>query len=94
VIAAGLPPAGDGQASGLAEQDRKLSTARGNLDWETHLGTSIDPATADRMHREACQEIGSEFRSADYCSMCGQHWCSVRINREVREAIAGRRERS
>jgi phosphomethylpyrimidine synthase len=82
-VARGLP--------GVAEQDRKLSTARGNLDWQTHLGTSIDPGTADRMHREACQEIGSEFRSADYCSMCGQHWCSVRINREVREAIADRR---
>jgi len=76
---------------GAAEQDRKLSTARTNLDWETHLGSSLDPATADRMHREACQEMGTtERRSADYCSMCGQHWCSLRINKEVREAIKQR----
>jgi len=73
--------------AGAADRDRKLSAARANLDWQTHLGTSLDPATADRMHAEACKEIGAtELRSADYCSMCGQHWCSVRINREVREA--------
>jgi len=77
---------------GAAERDRKLSVARTNLDWETHLGTSIDPATADRMHREACKEIGArELDSADYCSMCGQHWCSARINREVRQVIGKRR---
>jgi phosphomethylpyrimidine synthase len=73
---------------GADERDRKLSVARSNLDWETHLGTSLDPQTADRMHQEACREMGAtERRSADYCSMCGQHWCSVRINREVREVI-------
>ena len=73
---------------GADARDRKLSVARSNLDWETHIATSLDPQTADRMHREACQEMGTtELRSADYCSMCGQHWCSVRINREVRQAI-------
>ena len=77
---------------GAATRDRELSVARSNLDWKTHLATSLDPQTADRMHREACQEIGAtELHSADYCSMCGQHWCSARINREVREALGGRR---
>jgi phosphomethylpyrimidine synthase len=74
--------------TGVAERDRRLSAARSNLDWETHFAESLDPKTADRMHREACREMGTtELRSADYCSMCGQHWCSVRINREVRETI-------
>ncbi len=81
-IARGLP--------GADARDRKLSVARSDLDWGTHLATSLDPQTADRMHREACQEMGTTPDSADYCSMCGQHWCSVRINREVRQAI-GRR---
>jgi phosphomethylpyrimidine synthase len=37
---------------------------------------------------EACGQIeGARPDAADYCSMCGQHWCSVRINRQVREAI-------
>lgn len=91
VVAAKIAAHGADIARGLQgadARDRKLSVARSNLDWETHLGTSLDPQTAERMHREACQEIGTtELRSADYCSMCGQHWCSVRINREVRQAI-------
>jgi len=74
--------------TGVAERDRTLSTARSNLDWETHLATSLDPQTAHRMHQEACQGTGmTERQSADYCSMCGQHWCSARINREVRATI-------
>jgi len=73
---------------GAEERDRKLSTARSNLDWQTHIGESLDPQTADRMHREACEEMGeAHLSSADYCSMCGQHWCSVRINREVRQVV-------
>jgi phosphomethylpyrimidine synthase len=78
-IARGLP--------GAEARDRKLSVARSDLDWGTHLATSLDPQTADRMHREACHEMGTITDSADYCSMCGQHWCSVRINKEVRQAI-------
>ena len=73
---------------GAADRDRRLSRARANLDWETHLAESLDPQTADRMHQEACKEMGpSTPDSADFCSMCGQHWCSVRINREVRDTI-------
>jgi len=70
---------------GTAERDKKLSIARTNLDWKTHLAESLDPQTAERMHRQACKEIGTEeLPSADYCSMCGKAWCSLRINREIR----------
>jgi len=73
---------------GAAERDRRLSAARANLDWETHLSESLDPQTARRMHIEACKEIGeAQSSSADYCSMCGQAWCSVRINKQIRDAI-------
>jgi len=90
VVAAKIAAHGADIARGLegaSDRDRKLSTARANLNWQTHLGESLDPKTAERMHREACKEIDAETPgSADYCSMCGQHWCSVRINKEVREA--------
>jgi len=73
---------------GAADRDRRLSIARANLDWEAHLAESLDPQTAERMHIEACKEIGPEqSSSADYCSMCGKEWCSVRINKEIREAV-------
>jgi len=71
---------------GAAEQDRKVSVARANLDWKTHLTESLDPETAERMYREACKEIGEDkLSSADYCSMCGRQWCSLRINKEIRK---------
>jgi len=95
VVAARIAAHAADIARGLAgadARDRKLSVARSDLDWGTHIATSLDPQTADRMHREACQEMGTTaLDSADYCSMCGQHWCSVRINREVREAIGRQR---
>ena len=73
---------------GAADRDKRLSTARTNLQWQEHLAESLDPQTAERMHLEACKEIGPEqSSSADYCSMCGKAWCSVRINKEIREAI-------
>ncbi len=76
---------------GTAERDKKLSIARTNLDWKTHLAESLDPQTAEKMHRQACEQIGiEELPSADYCSMCGKAWCSVRINREIRDAIKAR----
>ena len=91
VVAAKIAAHGADVARGLkgaADRDRKLSVARANLSWETHLAESLDPETADRMHREACEGIDTGTPdSADYCSMCGQHWCSVRINKEVRRTI-------
>ena len=73
---------------GAAERDRKLSTARTNLDWKTHLAESLDPQTAERMHNQACEEIrAKQPGSADYCSMCGEAWCSVRINKEIHKAF-------
>lgn len=71
---------------GTAERDRRLSTARANLDWPAHLAASLDPKTAERMHSEACSEISEGESSADYCSMCGKAWCSLRINKELRQA--------
>jgi phosphomethylpyrimidine synthase len=71
---------------GTAERDRRLSTARANLDWRAHIAESLDPKTAERMHSEACREISEGESSADYCSMCGKAWCSLRINKEIRQA--------
>jgi phosphomethylpyrimidine synthase len=73
---------------GASDRDKRLSTARANLDWKVHLAESLDSQTAESMHIEACKEISvNELPSADYCSMCGRDWCSVRINREIRKAI-------
>jgi phosphomethylpyrimidine synthase len=73
---------------GAGERDRQLSIARRNLDWDKHLSKSLDPKTAEQMHIDACKEMGvKKAHTADYCTMCGQKWCSVRINKEIREAM-------
>jgi phosphomethylpyrimidine synthase len=71
------------------KRDRKLSTARANLDWKTHLAESLDPQTAENIHRNKCSThpvSGSEL--TDHCTMCGRQWCSVRINKEIRNGIS------
>lgn len=75
---------------GAADRDKRLSIARTSLDWKTHLAESLDPQTAERMHREACEKANGGLKptlQSDYCSMCGQKWCSVRLNREIQKAI-------
>ncbi len=91
VIAAKIAAHAADVARGLqnaSEQDKKLSIARTNLDWKIHLAESLDPQTAETMHREACIETGTqELPSADHCSMCGRRWCSVRINQEIQNSV-------
>ena len=46
----------------------------------------LDPKTAKEMHDQACRDSGMpDSPNADYCTMCGKEWCSVRINKEIRE---------
>ncbi len=73
---------------GSAERDKNLSIARSNLDWQKHLAESLDSATAERMYHEACERAtDKKVTIADYCTMCGQQWCSLRINKQIREFV-------
>lgn len=73
-----------------AQRDRRISEARANLDWQTHLNEAIDPVTARAMYEEACRESTMPGQGGeDYCTMCGREWCSVRINKELRNAVSG-----
>ncbi|MFH1370406.1 MAG: phosphomethylpyrimidine synthase ThiC [Planctomycetota bacterium] len=73
--------------AGAAEIDERLSVSRANLDWDSHLAQTLDPETAKRMHAEACEGMDKGSADTDYCSMCGRQWCSVRINKEIREKL-------
>jgi len=74
-----------------ADRDKKLSIARSNLDWKTHIGLSLDPKTAQAMHDlagQATKGLINPEADEDFCSMCGKQWCSVRTNKEIRQAFA------
>ncbi len=71
------------------ERDLRISTARANLDWKSHLAESLDPQTAKIMHDQACkQSTMPAEQDPDYCTMCGRDWCSVRINKELKQEAA------
>ena len=74
-----------------AQRDRRLSEARANLDWQTHLDEAIDPKTARAMYEEACKDSTMPGHGGeDYCTMCGREWCSVRINKELRKTVSSK----
>ncbi len=66
-----------------AQRDLDISKARANLDWKSQISLALDPYTAKRMHDEAGKASKMTQSEADYCTMCGHDWCSVRINREI-----------
>jgi phosphomethylpyrimidine synthase len=65
------------------QRDDELSKARFKFDWKRQFELALDPETAQRMHDETLpQEV---FKSAEFCSMCGPKFCSMRITQDVRE---------
>lgn len=75
-----------------AQRDLQLSRARAALDWQTHLDLAIDPKTARQMYEQACRQsrLPSGAHDQDFCTMCGKEWCSIRINKEVRQTLSGK----
>jgi phosphomethylpyrimidine synthase len=72
--------------AGASDRDKRISIARANLDWDNHLSEAMDSEVAQRMHDEACAKSSApESAEGDYCTMCGRQWCSVRINKELKE---------
>lgn len=73
---------------GADKRDRELSIARADLDWKDHIAKSLDPRTAEKLHARACKHIKADnLEDADFCSMCGEKWCSIRINKQIREIL-------
>lgn len=74
--------------NGAAERDKKLSDARAKLDWEKHLAEALDPKTARQIHMNSGKQNQSDsLETADYCSMCGRQWCSIRMSMQIKEAL-------
>jgi len=61
--------------------DDKLSKARADLDWKTHLDLALDSETAHRMHDE------KKLPNTDHCTMCGKDGRSARSSKALRENL-------
>jgi phosphomethylpyrimidine synthase len=69
--------------AGAAHWDDVLSKARFEFRWEDQFNLSLDPETARDFHDETLPAPGAKI--AHFCSMCGPHFCSMKITQEVRE---------
>ncbi len=73
--------------AGARDRDDELSRARYAFDWNRQFALSLDPDTARAMHDETLPH--EAFKTAEFCSMCGPKFCSMKIHTHLAEA-AGR----
>jgi phosphomethylpyrimidine synthase len=71
---------------GARDRDDELSRARYAFDWNKQFALSLDPETARSMHDETLPH--EAFKSAEFCSMCGPKFCSMKIHTHLGEAAA------
>jgi phosphomethylpyrimidine synthase len=67
-------------------RDNAISKARFEFRWEDQFNLSLDPETAREFHDETLPAEGA--KTAHFCSMCGPHFCSMRITEDVRRYAA------
>ena len=68
---------------GAQERDNVLSKARFEFRWQDQFNLSLDPETAQSFHDETLPAEGAKV--AHFCSMCGPHFCSMKITEDVRK---------
>jgi phosphomethylpyrimidine synthase len=71
---------------GAQLRDNALSKARFEFRWEDQFNLSLDPETAREFHDETLPQEGA--KTAHFCSMCGPHFCSMKITQDVRDFAA------
>ncbi len=68
---------------GAQLRDNVLSKSRFEFRWEDQFNLSLDPETAREFHDETLPAEGAKL--AHFCSMCGPHFCSMKITEDVRK---------
>jgi phosphomethylpyrimidine synthase len=68
---------------GAQAWDDALSDARFEFRWEDQFNLALDPDTARSFHDETLP--AEPAKTAHFCSMCGPHFCSMKITQDVRK---------
>jgi len=68
---------------GAQARDNALSKARFEFRWQDQFNLSLDPEKALEFHDETLPQEGA--KQAHFCSMCGPHFCSMKITQDVRD---------
>ena len=78
---------------GAQIRDNAISKARFEFRWEDQFNLGLDPDTAKDFHDETLPK--DSMKVAHFCSMCGPHFCSMKITQDVRDYVEkGMREKS
>ncbi len=72
---------------GAQVRDNALSKARFEFRWEDQFHLGLDPEKAREFHDETLPKDAHKL--AHFCSMCGPHFCSMKITQDVRDYAAG-----
>ncbi len=67
---------------GAKYRDLRMSIARYSFNWRDQFNLSLDPETASKYHVEMMRNDGED---KDFCSMCGPHFCAMRITQTIEE---------
>jgi phosphomethylpyrimidine synthase len=70
---------------GAQQRDNALSKARFEFRWADQFNLGLDPDTAKEFHDETLPQEGAKV--AHFCSMCGPHFCSMKITQDVRDYV-------
>ena len=73
---------------GAQIRDNALSKARFEFRWEDQFNLGLDPEKAKEFHDETLPQEGA--KQAHFCSMCGPHFCSMKITQDVRDYAAAK----
>lgn len=68
---------------GAQIRDNALSKARFEFRWDDQFNLGLDPEKAKEFHDETLPQDGA--KQAHFCSMCGPHFCSMKITQDVRD---------
>jgi len=68
---------------GAQARDNALSKARFEFRWEDQFNLGLDPDKAREFHDETLPKDSAKV--AHFCSMCGPHFCSMKITQDVRD---------
>ena len=71
---------------GAQIRDNALSKARFEFRWNDQFNLGLDPEKAREFHDETLPQEGA--KQAHFCSMCGPHFCSMKISQDVRDYAA------
>lgn len=71
---------------GAQIRDNALSKARFEFRWEDQFNLGLDPDRAREFHDETLPKDSAKV--AHFCSMCGPHFCSMKITQDVRDFAA------